>query len=81
MPQWWAFGALGCPGGQKVVYFEHSHVAYQIDRNDEQNRMPVKLFPYGQTGDLRVRSIGQIPLNFSYNVKDIYTKLCVCSHT
>ena len=32
--------ALGCPGGQKL--FKHGHAAYQIDRDDEQNRMQVK---------------------------------------
>ena len=44
-------------GDQKM--FEHGHVAYQIDEDGEQNRM--------QTGDLGVRSNGQISLNFKYN--------------
>ena len=30
----------GCPGGQ-IIFFKHGHVAYQIDRDDEQNRMQV----------------------------------------
>ena len=30
----------GCPGGH--FFFKHSHVAYQIDEEDEQNRMQVK---------------------------------------
>ena len=30
----------GCQGGQKK--FKHGHVAYQIDGDDEQNRMQVK---------------------------------------
>ena len=30
----------GCPEGQKK--FKHGHVVYQIDGNDEQNRMQVK---------------------------------------
>ena len=39
MPQGWDIGALGCPGGGGK---KHGHVAYQIDGNDEQNRMQVK---------------------------------------
>ena len=44
MPQGWDFGVprWGCPGGQKKKNFKHGHVAYQIDRDDEQNRMQVK---------------------------------------
>ena len=33
---------LGHPGDQKKNFFKHSHVAYQIDGDDEQNRMQVK---------------------------------------
>ena len=51
MPQRWDFGVLGCPGGKKIKY---GHVAYQIDRDDEQNRMQVKFSSKGQTGDLGV---------------------------
>ena len=40
MPQGWDFGALGCPGGQKL-FLKHGHVAYQIDGDDKQNRMQV----------------------------------------
>ena len=43
-------------------------MAYQIDGDVEQNRMQVKLSSYGQTGDLGVRSKGQISLNFDYQV-------------
>ena len=39
MPQGWDFG---CRGGQKNVFFKHGHVAYQIEEDDEQNRMQVK---------------------------------------
>ena len=44
MPQGWAFGALGVPrgGGVKNIFFKHGHVAYQIDGDDEQNKMQVK---------------------------------------
>ena len=40
--------------------FKHGHVAYQIDGDDEQNRMQVKFSSQGQTGDLGVRSKGLI---------------------
>ena len=42
MPQGWDFGVLGCPGGQKIFFFKHGHVVYQIDGDDKQNRMQVK---------------------------------------
>ena len=31
----------GVPRGSKNFFFKHGHVAYQIDENDEQNRMQV----------------------------------------
>ena len=40
MPQGSDLEALGMPRGSKK--FKHGHVAYQIDRDDEQNRMQVK---------------------------------------
>ena len=43
MPQGWDFGALGVPrGGQKIIFFKHGHVAFQIDGDDKQNRIQVK---------------------------------------
>ena len=33
-------GLWGCPGGQ--FFFKHGHVAYQIDGDNEQNKMQVK---------------------------------------
>ena len=41
MPQGWDFGALGVPRGS-IFFFKHGHVVYQIDGDDEQNRMQVK---------------------------------------
>ena len=81
MPQGSDLGPLGVPRGSKKNFFKHGHVAYQIEEDDKQNRMQVKYSSYGQTGDLGVRSKGQISLNFSYhvNVIDFCTKLCVCS--
>ena len=32
----------GCPGGQKFILFKYGHVAYQMDWDDEQNKMQVK---------------------------------------
>ena len=43
MPQGWDFGALGCPGGSKKLYY--GHVAYRIDGYDDQNRMKVMFSP------------------------------------
>ena len=33
------------PGGSKNIFFKHGHVAYQIEGDDEQNKMQVKLHP------------------------------------
>ena len=60
MGLWGAGGAEGV----KFFFFKHCRVAYQIDGDDEQNRMQVKLSTWGQNGDLRARSKGQISLNF-----------------
>ena len=42
MPQGWDLGELGVPRGSKSFFFKHGHVAYQIDGDDNQNRMQVK---------------------------------------
>ena len=42
MTQGWDFGALGVPKWSKKN-FKHGHVAYQINRDDKQNRMQVKI--------------------------------------
>ena len=39
-----------------------------MDGDDEQNRVQVKFLSEGQTGDLGMRSKGQISLNFGYHV-------------
>ena len=41
MPQGLDFGALGVPRGQNFFFVKHGHVAYQIDKDDKQNRMQV----------------------------------------
>ena len=54
-------------------------MAYQIDGDDKQNRMHVFFLSYGQTGDLGVRSKGQISLNFDYHVNSkIFIPNFVC---
>ena len=45
IPQGCEFERWGVPSGSKK--FKHGHVAYQIDRNDKQNRMQVKKFILG----------------------------------
>ena len=62
----------GEAGSAKGV--KNGHVAYQIDTADESNRMQVNFSPYGQPGDLGVRSKGRISLNFNYKIK---FKICV----
>ena len=41
MSQGWTLGRWGCQGGG-VIFLKHGHVAYQIDGDDEPNRMQVK---------------------------------------
>ena len=65
-PRGGTVGGWGCPGGQKKFFFKHGHVAYQIDGDDEQNRMQVQFPSKGQTGDLWVRLKVQISLNSGY---------------
>ena len=57
-------GALGVPRGSFISNIVMQHM--------------VK----GQTGGIVMKSKGHISLHFHYkaNFKDIYTKLCVCSH-
>ena len=58
--------------------FKDGHVAYQIDWNDEQNRMQIKNSSYGQTGELGARSKGQISLTCQFQ-GFLYQTLCVFS--
>ena len=77
MPQGWDFGALGYPGDQ-IIFFKHVHVAYQIDGDDEQNKMQVTFSSWRQTGDLWARSKGQISLTCQFP-RFLYQTLCVFS--
>ena len=51
-------GLWGAGGAQVVKFynFKHGHVAYQSDRDDEQNRVQVTFSSYGQNGDFGARS-------------------------
>ena len=40
-PRGRTLGALGVPRGSINFFFKHGHVAYQIDGDDEQNKMQV----------------------------------------
>ena len=40
-PRGGTLGHWGVPRGSKKIFFKHGHVAYQIDGDDEQNRMQV----------------------------------------
>ena len=42
MPQGRDFGVLGVPRWSNFFFFKRGHVAYQIDKDDEQNRMQAK---------------------------------------
>ena len=55
-------------------------MAYQIDGDDDQNRMQVKCSSEGQTGDLGMRSKGQISfnLNCKVNFKEFFLPNFVC---
>ena len=76
MPQGWDFGALGYPGVN--FFFKHGHVAYQIDGDDEQNKLQVTFSSWRQTGDLGVRSTGQISFTCQFQ-RFLYQTLCVFS--
>ena len=78
MPQEWDFGALRVPRGSNVSFFKHGNVIYQIDGDDEQNKMQVTFLSYGQTGDLGARSKGQISLTCQFQ-RFLYQTLCVFS--
>ena len=40
-PRGGTLGHWGYPGGQTIYFFKHGHVAYQIDGDDEQNKIKV----------------------------------------
>ena len=73
------WGTGGAQGGSKIIFFNHGHVAYQIDGDDKQNRMQVTFSSKGQTGYVGARSKGQISLTCQFQ-RFLYQTLCVCSH-
>ena len=74
-------GLLGTGGiqGVKHFIFKHGHEAYQIDGDDEQNKMQVTFSSLGQTGDLGARSKGQISLKCQFQ-RFLYQTLCVLTN-
>ena len=71
-------GLLGARYDQRV---KNGHVAYQINGDNEHNRMQVKVSSYGQTGDLGMRSKGQIPLILvPMSISKIFRPNFMCSH-
>ena len=73
----WSYpGALGVPRGSKNFFF--NMVMWHIKLTGMTNKMQVTFSSQGQTGDLRVRSTGQISLNFRHHV-NFYQTLCVFS--
>ena len=54
-------------------------MVYQIDWDDEQNRMQVKFSSLGQTDDLGARSKGEISFTCQFQ-RFLYQTLCVLSH-
>ena len=73
-------GHWGYPGSQTLFFFKHGHVAYQIDGDDEQNKMQVTFSSLGQTGDLGAKSKGQISLKcqfqrFSYQTLFVFSQI------
>ena len=78
---------LSCPRGGTLGRWgwfrwskkiKHGHVAYQIEGDDEQNRMQETFSSLGQTDDLERGQ--KVKYHLHVNFKDFYTKLCVCSH-
>ena len=63
-----------CAGGAQGVKNYFINVAYQIDRDDKQNRMQVKFSSWGQTGDLGV-SIIEFWLPYQI-LRFLYQTLC-----
>ena len=61
-----------------IFFFKHGHVAYQIEGDDEQNKMQVTFSSKGQTGDLGARSKSQISLTCQFQ-RFLYQTLCVFS--
>ena len=48
-PRGGTLGHWGCQGGQ-ILFFKHGHVAYQINGDEEQNRMQVTFYPRVKPG-------------------------------
>ena len=49
-------GTGGTQGVKQFFFLKHGHVAYQMNGEEEQNKMQVTFSSLGQTGDLGARS-------------------------
>ena len=77
MPQGSDLGALGV--SRSFFFLKHCHVAYQIAGDNVHNRMQVKFSSYGQTGDLGVRSKGQISvISVTISISKIFIPNLIC---
>ena len=59
---------------------ENGQVTYQIEGDDDKNRIQVNFLPCGQTGDLGMGSKGQISLKLYFKVnclRFLYQTFCV----
>ena len=77
-PRYGTWGAR-IPRGLKNIFFKHVHSAYQINDDNKRNIVQVQGLPWGQTGDLWVRSKGQIAFN-SYLQISIPNFVCVLTN-
>ena len=69
MGLWCAGGAQGVEKKNSIMIMWHIKSTGVFEQGAEQNRMQVQFSSEGQTGDLVVRSKGQISLNFGDTVK------------
>ena len=70
------FGGTG--GAQGLIFFKHGHVAYQIDGDDEQNKMQVNFYPSVKLVTLGRGQKGQISLTCQFQ-RFLFQTLCVFS--
>ena len=80
MHQGWYFGALGVPRGVTKPFFKHGHVEYQIDGDDEQNRMQVT-FSSSRVKLVTLRRGQKVKNNYHVNFKDFIPNfVCVLTN-
>ena len=78
MPKGWDFVALGVPKVSNSFFFKHGHCSISNRRGWRAEQNASNIFILCQTGDLRARSKGQIPLTCQFQ-RFLYQSLCVFS--